>query len=266
MPMKHLSPPLAGLLFAILVLLAFNVVSLHAENVYLTTGGDNCSSCCPYNLGTAGHSLYLSAACTNSRAYSMFGITNTAAWLLRPTLASSNGAYRIFVTKGRADDCSLDIIVNMSATGGTLADTNGTAQTTVPTTAFQKSNSVDCWTLVGSINNSSTNRPEVTFTYASGTLSGVSRWYMDAVYFQSFDTITNPATPARITQILYGNPLTLAGTGPVGHPFALVSSTNLATALNQWTPEQTTNTGTGSFSFTVVPGTARARFFRVITQ
>jgi hypothetical protein len=248
-----------------LVLAALTVMSLQAEDVYLTTGGSGCPACCPYDLGTGNHSLYLSGACTNVRTYSMFGITNTAVWPVRPTLASSNGTYRVFVTKGRADDCSTNIIVNLAATGGTLADAEGIPQSVVPTTAFQKSNSVDCWTLVAYLN-TSTNKPEVTFTYASGTLSGVSRWYMDAVRFQSVDGPTNPPTPARITQIVYGNPLTIAGTGPVNHPFALLSSLDAARTLNQWSREQTNSEGTGSFSFSVARDTASARFFRVITQ
>jgi hypothetical protein len=75
-----------------------------------------------------------------------------------------------------------------------------------------------------------------------------------------------PSLAARITQILYGNPLIISGTGPVSHPFALVSSTNVAQALNLWTPEQTNSAGTGSFSFSVAPGTVKAKFFRVVTQ
>ena len=74
------------------------------------------------------------------------------------------------------------------------------------------------------------------------------------------------ATPAKITRILYGNPLTISGTGPVSHPFALVSSTNVAKAMNLWTPEQTNSANMGSFSFSVIPGTPKAKFFRVITQ
>ena len=89
---------------------------------------------------------------------------------------------------------------------------------------------------------------------------------MDAVYFQSVGDIASTATPARITNVLYGNPLTISGTGPVSHPFALVSSTNAAKALNQWTPEQTNLGGTGTFTFSILPGTSKARFFRVVTQ
>jgi hypothetical protein len=105
--------------------------------------------------------------------------------------------------------------------------------------------------------------PTVTFTYASG---GVTRFYMDAVDFQSVDGTTVAASPAGITGIHYGNPLTISGTGPVSRPFALLSSTNAARALNQWTREQTNRAGTGSFTFSVAPGTVTAQFFRVISE
>jgi hypothetical protein len=261
--MKLLSPPPAPLLLAVLALIALGAASLHAEDVYITTGANNCPPSCPYGLGTSTHSPNISAACQVPRTYSVFGILDTATWKVTPTLANSHGTYKILVTKGPASDCSTNIIVNMTTTGGAMADANGTAQTNVSTTAFQKTNSVNTWTLVGYITNNNTTRPDVFFTYASGT---ASRFYMDAVHFQSVDGITTSAPPARITQILYGNPLTIAGTGPVGHPFALVSSTNPAKALNLWTPEQTNTAGNGAFFFDVSPGTAKAGFFRVITQ
>jgi hypothetical protein len=87
---------------------------------------------------------------------------------------------------------------------------------------------------------------------------------MDEVRFENIASST--AGPARITQISYGNPLTISGTGPTSRPFALVSSTDASKPLSQWTPEQTNTAGTGSFTFTVTPGAANARFFRVITQ
>jgi hypothetical protein len=67
-------------------------------------------------------------------------------------------------------------------------------------------------------------------------------------------------------QFLTGNPLTLSGIGPAGHPFALITSTNVATPLNQWTPEQTITARTGSLSFSVSPGAVKAKFFRGVTQ
>jgi hypothetical protein len=255
-----------GWLLALLALLTFGAASLWAEDVYVTTyistGVNTCGPSCPYGLGPSPHSFTHSDACQVSRAYSMFGIANTATWKVTPALANSHGTYKIFVTKGPANDCSPDIMVNMTNTGGTLSDANGTPQTTVSTSAFQRANSVNAWTLVGYLANN-TKQPDVVFTYASGN---PSRFYMDAVYFQSVDAITSNALPTRITQILYSNAVIIAGTGPVNHPFALVSSTNVAEALDQWTPEQTNTDGNGSFTFSITTGTAKARFFRVITQ
>jgi hypothetical protein len=264
--MKHLSPPLAERLLAVLALLACGAVSLSAEDVYVTSyiaGGPNtCGPSCPYGFVTTTPVPNYSIACPIIRTHCLSGSGNTAAWKVTPTLANSHGTYTISVTKCDAAECSPDIILNMTTTGGALADANGTAQTTVPTTAFQKTNSVNSWTLVGYLTNN-TNQPDVTFTYASGD---ISRFFMDAVRFQSVGVLTNPAMPARITQILYGNPFTISGTGPVSHPFALVSSTNVAKALNLWTQEQINPAGTGSFTFSVTRDTAKTRFFRVITQ
>ena len=128
---------------------------------------------------------------------------------------------------------------------------------------FQAAQPNNVWIPVGFIINTTPN-PTVTFAYASGAVSATDRWYMDAVRFESLCCC--PPTPARITEILCGNPISICGTGPVGHPFALVSSTNAAKALNLWTPEQTCSDCVGSFTFSVTPGAEKGRYFRVITQ
>ena len=101
------------------------------------------------------------------------------------------------------------------------------------------------------------------------TPTGSMAFVLDAengimAYELTVKTVTAPST--RITQILYGIPVTISGTGPVSRPFALVSSTNVAKALNLWTWEQTNTAGNGSFTFSVTPGTAKSRFFRVLAQ
>jgi hypothetical protein len=266
MPMKSLYPPPARLLLAVLASLALSPMPLRAEDVYVTSWlADQINGCppsCSYNLGTSMHATCFSTACHVGRNGSLFAVTTNAGWAVTPRLANNPGVYRIFVTKGPAGDCSADIMVNITTTGGALADAGGTAQTTVPTTAFQKDQSTNTWTLVGYLTNNTT-QPTVIFAYASG---GYNRFYMDAVDFQSVDVISNPAGFTVITQILYGNPVILSGTGPVSHPFALVSSTSAANALNQWTPEETNTAGTGFFTFSVAPGTAHSRFFRIVTQ
>ena len=192
----------------------------------------------------------------------MFGISASATWTVTPTLGASSGAYKVYVSKAGATDCPADLLVRIVATSGcTLYDTNGVAAPSgVDTSAFQAGASVNVWTAVAIITNTSA-MPTITFSVASG---GYSKWYMDEVRFENLTTST--ATPATITQIRYGNPILISGTGPVSHTFALVSSTNVAKALNLWTPEQTNTAGTGSFTFSVTPGTAKGRYFRVITQ
>jgi len=263
---KHRADPAATALVSLLALLISSATSIHAEDVYVTgwlgTMINGCPPSCAYNLGTGLYSYSVSTACPVARDKTLFGASKTAGWAVTPKLGTYPGVYRILVTKGTGTDCPVDLVVHMTATGGALADADGTAQTIVPTTAFQGTNSVNSWTLVGYITNTIA-EPTINFAYASG---GVSRFLMDAVDFQSLGGSTNPTTPAKITQVHYGNPITLSGTGPISHPFALVSSTNAAEALNQWTPEQTNSAGIGSFSFSVVPGLEKARFFRVLTQ
>jgi hypothetical protein len=171
--------------------------------------------------------------------------------------------YKIYITKGTSTNCSTNLLVNMTVDAATtLYDLNSNPVTALSLDQFQAAQPNNLWIPVGFIANTTPN-PTVTFTWASGTLSTSARWYMDAV---RFETLFCPPTPARITEIRYGNPITLSGTGAVGHLFALVSSTNAARALNLWTPEQTCTDCTGSFTFSVVPGPEKARFFRVITQ
>ena len=267
-PMKSLFPPSARLLLAVLGLVAFGAVSLQAEDVIVTgCVGDVTNSYPPSlgsNLGGGTLSGWVSTATPAgaARNKTMFGISASATWTVTPTLGTSPGAYKVYVSKGTDSSCPSDIHVKILATSGCLLyDTNGVAAPSgVDTPAFQAGASVNVWTPVAIITNTSA-MPTITFSWASG---GYSRWYMDEVRFENLAPGT--ATPARITQILYGNPITISGTGPLSHTFTLVSSTNAAKALNQWTPERTDIAGNGSFTFSITPGAAKARFFRVITQ
>jgi hypothetical protein len=259
--------PLVRLLLAVLVPLNFGTSSLRAEDVIVTgcvgSTFNTCEPSCAANLGTTMlYSRYSTAIPSGAnRSVTMFGITTNATWSVTPTLGSTPGVYRVYVTKGTTYNCPTDIIVKLVATSGcSLADTNYAAQPEVETSAFQQDASLNVWTPVAIITNSSA-KPTITFSWSSG---GYSRWYMDEVRFENLSA--GPATPARITQVLSGNPVAISGTGPVSHPFALVSSTNPAKALDLWTAEQTNTAGTGSFTFNVSPGAVKARFFRVITQ
>ncbi len=269
---KSSCPPSARLVLAMLPVLVFSAVSLRAEDVIVTATIDangttnSCPPSCCANLGTTTLSSWYSTATPAGVAprKSRYGISASATWTITPTLGTSSGAYKVYVSKGAAADCPPDLLVKIVATSGcTLYDTNGVAALSgVGTPAFQPGASVNVWTPVCIITNTSTT-PTITFSYVSSGDSS-KKWFMDEVRFESLGA--SPATPARITQIQNGNPVTIAGTGPVGHAFALVSSTNVDKALNLWTAEQTDPAGNGSFSFGVTPGAAKARFFRVITQ
>jgi hypothetical protein len=108
------------------------------------------------------------------------------------------GVYKIYVTKGEKGNASPDLIVNMTATGGSLADSNGVAATSIPLDVFQTSKPDDVWFHVGYITND-TLSPTITFTYASGTIGSTGgRWYMDAVRFESIDTCTGVANQVGV--------------------------------------------------------------------
>jgi hypothetical protein len=264
---KKLSPPAGRPLLAALALFTFVSTPLRAEDVIVTgcigAALNTCQPSCPADLGTLGfHSSFSTAVPEGvARSKTLYGTANTAAWWVTPTLASNPGVYRVYVSKGTTYNCPTDIVVKLVATSGcTLADTNYVAQSAIETPAFQRDASLNIWTPVAVISNTSTT-PTIMFSWASG---GSSRWYMDEVRFENLAGDT--PTPARITQFLPGNPLVVAGTGPVSHPFALVSSTNAEQPLSQWTREQTNGARTGAFIFSVIPGADKARFFRVITQ
>jgi hypothetical protein len=261
------SPTIVGLLLAELALFTLGATLLPAEDVIVTgcvgSSFNTCPPSCPDSLGTAQlhNSASVAVPTGAARSETMFGVTTNATWAVTPTLGISTGSYRVYVSQGATYNCPTDIHVKIVATDGcTLADLNSVPQSEIDTTAFQQGASLNVWTPVAIINNSSAT-PTIKFSWASG---GYSRWYMDEVRFENI--AGGATTPARITKILYGNPLTISGTGPVSRPFALVSSPDAGTPLNQWTPEQTNTAGTGTFSFTVTPGPANATFFRVVTQ
>ena len=281
---------LARLPLPVLAALAFGATSLRAEEVFVASmiGPESGEiGACPPSCTTGSVSSQGSSAVStavpppvipaNARK-ARFGYADGCTWAVTPTnitQTSSSGTwtfqslpcvtwYKIYITKGTSINCSTNLLVNMTVDPiTTLYDLNNNVASSLTLDQFQAAKSNNVWIPVGFIANTTPN-PTVTFTHASGTLSTSSRWYMDAVRFQTLCGC--PPTPARITNILYGNPITISGTGPVGHPFALVSSTNAAKVLNLWPLEQTSTDCAGSFTFSVVPGTERAKFFRVITQ
>jgi hypothetical protein len=269
--------------------LALAAASLRADDVFVTSmigpASGEIGACPPScTTGSVGSgSSALSSAFPepvipfNARR-TRYGYTNDCAWAVTPmdiTQTSSSGTWtfqslrcldlwEIFITKGMSLGCSSNLVVNMTVDAATtLYASPDDPVTSLSLYQFQAHQPNNVWIPVGYIRNTTPN-PTVTFTYASGTISKSDRWYMDAVWFHSICWYS--PRPARITNIIYGNPIIISGTGAVEHYFALVSSTNAAQALNLWTREQTNTARMGLFTFSVTPGTENARFFRVITQ
>ena len=268
---RHSSPPVSTRLLAALAMIALSATALWAEDAYVTgwlgTLFNVCPPSCPINIGTHSQASIFSAACPVSRDHSVYSTTTTASWVVTPTLTNSAGVYKIFVTKGTSTSCPADLMVSMTTTGGALADANGVPQMTVPTTAFASTNSVNTWTLVGYLANN-TNKPAVTFAYASG---GCSRWYMDAVYFQSVQTggiapVTNLSVAASDgnLRITYSggaaSQFVLLGTNTLHSSYSAVDSAN-------WQVVATTN-GTTPATFTVPLDTSPGArmFYRIKSQ
>ncbi len=273
-------------LAALLVLAA---ASIRADDLFVTSmiGASEEIGACPPSCATGSVSSQGSTAVSQAIPTPVipfaarkvrYGYSNDCAWAVTPTdltQTSSSGIwtfhslpcvnqYRISITKATSTNCSTNLLVNMTVDAATtLCGLNNLVVTGLSLHQFQAAQPNNVWIPVGYIVNTTPN-PTVTFTYASGTISSHDRWYMDAVRFQSLCGC--PATPARITEILHGNPITVSGTGSVGHFFALASSTNIAQSLNQWTPEQTNTDCSGSFTFKLLPGAEKSRFFRVIAQ
>lgn len=287
---SNVSPVLSSRLLAMLFLLAAPAALLPAEVVFVTSmigPAEGEIGACPPSCATGSVSAHGSTAvsqavptpvipCTSRKA--RFGYSNDCVWAVTPTditQTSSSGTwtfqslpcvnlYRISITKGTTLNCSTNLVVTMTVDPATtLYDLDYRVVTSLSLHQFQAVQPANVWIPVGFIRNTTPN-PTLTFTCASGAISSNARWYMDAVQFESLCGC--PPAPARITEIRYGHPITISGTGSVDRLFVLVSSTNAMQALHLWTQEQISPTCNGSFVFSVAPGAEAGRYFRVLTQ
>jgi len=290
MASSNASPAVSPRLLAMLALLAVPAALLRAEVVFVTSmigPAEGEIGACPPSCATGSVSAQGSTAVSHAlptpvipftSRKARFGYSNDCAWAVTPTditQTSSSGRwtfqslpcvnwYRISITKGTTNNCSTNLVVNMTVDPATtLYDLDLRVVASLSLHQFQAAQPANVWIPVGFIQNTTPN-PTVTFTYASGAISPNARWYMDAVGFESLCGC--PPTPARITEIRYGHPITISGTGSVDHLFVLVSSTNAMKALNLWTQEQISATCNGSFIFSVAPGAETGKYFRVLTR
>ncbi|HPC62579.1 MAG TPA: hypothetical protein PKX23_18100 [Verrucomicrobiota bacterium] len=160
------------------------------------------------------------------------------------------GVYRIYVTKGNQSSASTDIVVEMTATGGDLADVNGNPATAVAVTAFQRAEPMNVWIPIGYITNNEAS-PTLTFTHVSGAIdSSPNRWYMDAVRFEYIDPCTGVAPELGI-----GGPLA-AGQTFVNVSDVAEGATNIVVYANNVEIGQTNYAAGFAAGSVAVPTTA----------
>jgi len=258
---KSKSPPLLSLLLAVLVLLAFGAVSLQAEDVIVTGTTDGsgtlrgCPPSCLIGLGTTTTSSTYSTATPAgiSPRKTAFAMVSTATWEIEPTVTTTGGSYRVYVSKGTTASCPTDLVVNFTAVSGcSLYDTNGVAQTSVNTLAMARGTvaagpyAINTWIPVCIITNTVTNpRIKIAFTSCGSALASANRWYMDEVRFESMDPCAGVATQPTVTGPLAAgsNYVVVVGVAP--------KATNITVYANLTTPIAVTNQANGFGSSSV---------------
>ncbi|HPY30296.1 MAG TPA: PA14 domain-containing protein [Verrucomicrobiota bacterium] len=229
--MQRLSSALRPL--ASLAVIAFLASSVMGEDVFIPsyTGASASADVTPEPMcefSSAGISRFGTAVAssatpapllpsTSRRA--VYGNGTGAYWSVTPTdqtvgkvtfsSLKNIGVYKLYITKGTSGNATEDLVANMTAVGGDLADTNGVGGTVIPLPVFQAGYPNNVWIHIGYLTNHVTS-PTVTFTYASGSIgdntAAGGRWYMDAVYFQYLDACNPDGVPVA-PQVGVGGPL-----------------------------------------------------------
>ncbi|HOX58737.1 MAG TPA: PA14 domain-containing protein [Candidatus Paceibacterota bacterium] len=244
---KTKSPPLLGLLLAVLALLAFGAVSLHAEDVVITATtdlGGTLRSCPPSCASAATTSSTYSTAQPAGVAprKSIYTTAANANWEVQPTAGNpsalatdNNPGYRVYVTKGTTGSCPADLVVRVTAVSGcTLYDTNGVAQTQIDT-PYLAQPYLNQWYPVAIISNTVAN-PRIRFERVAG---GTGRTYFDEVRFQRIEPCAGVATQPGITGPLADGSNYVTVTG------IKLTATNITVYANQNTVIASTNNAAG---------------------
>ncbi len=121
------------------------------------------------------------------------------------TALQNIGVYKLYLTKGQDNNASLDIIIQMSATGGQLADTNGVANNAILLDMYQKGKPNNVWVHVGYLTNTVLS-PTITLQHVSGEINDLDgannnakRWYTDAIRFEYLDQCVGVATQVDVS-------------------------------------------------------------------
>lgn len=187
----------------LLVVASCLITSIRAEDVYVSSFIGGTQNSCPPSCAVTGTgtttTTVSSAPGVPARTRALIGVVTTASWTVTPTLLQSAGTYRIYITKGTSGNGSPNLVVNMTTTGGDLADIGGAGGSSIPLTNFNASSANNTWILVGYLTNNTTT-PAIAFNYASGAAAGTAgRWYMDVVRFENLDPCTGIAPLAEAT-------------------------------------------------------------------
>ncbi len=123
------------------------------------------------------------------------------------TALQNIGVYKVYLTKGQTANASTNIIVALTATGGDLATTNGTAATSIALDIYQRgnTNALHKWLHVAYLTNNTVS-PTLTLAWVSGAIDDAGtdkqRWYVDAFRFEYMDRCAG-----MVDQVGIGGPL-----------------------------------------------------------
>ncbi|MBA4149314.1 MAG: immunoglobulin domain-containing protein [Verrucomicrobia bacterium] len=179
---------------------------------------------------------------------SRFASTNNPSFKINPTFLHPGGVYSIDVTQPGPASQSEDIIIAISQTG-----CSGLPATT---TAFQRS-AANNWKNIGTISlDEGVTSPEITFTYASGTLNSTTgRFYSDSIRFLRLDSPPVITAHPKSQTANQGSTVTLtvqaSGAPALGYQW-LLNGTDLAGATaNTLSFADVQSNDTGSYSVVV---------------
>ena len=278
MLMKHLVAKtfeVSKLTRIILLLVVFGLTSTHAENVFITGWKGTTANSTDYTpdplsvidsgfpgsgAGNASASVVSPVPIIPNNARRIhYGRSAGATWLLTPTnmtvtpvtpagtgpytfTALQNiGVYKIYLTKGQNNNASTNIIIEMTATGGALADTNGVGATAIYLDMYQKGKPNGVWVHVGYITNSIFS-PTISLKHFSGEINdtdaangNAQRWYTDAIRFEYLDACAGVAEEVNVV-----GPL-VAGQTFVTLTNVALGATNVTVYVNNSQVAQLTN-------------------------
>ncbi len=178
--------PIFGLVAAGLSLARADVVIVETR---LKSGQNSCPPYCELYGNWGNSSIKSSAAGLDGGRPGSRYATQASSFSIQPTLGEAGGHYYVEVTHATASSISADIVVSIATEGG-----GGLPETT---TGFQRTNGVNEWFRIGTIDlNPGVTQPTITFSHLSGA---TSRTYADAFRFVNTNDVCLMGLPQLTT-------------------------------------------------------------------